>query len=65
MSVFGSLAATVAADVVPSAKMTLIAPPSAMTWLAVRTEPSSAAITPEPSEPSSVRTTTTAGPTRR
>ena len=65
MSFFGSAAATVAADLVPSAKMTLTALPSAMTWWAVRTAPLSETITPVPSAPRAVRITATEGPTRR
>ena len=63
MSSFGLAAATVAFAVVPSANVTVMVPPPAMTWFAVRIVPSSATMTPVPSS-SPARTITTDGATR-
>ena len=63
MSRFGLADATVAVVVVPSAKVTEMAPPPEVTWLAVRIVPLSATTTPVPSF-LLVRTSTTDGETR-
>ena len=48
MSVFALADATVAVATVPSAKVTVMAPPPATTWSAVSIVPSSATMTPVP-----------------
>ena len=63
MSSFGLVPATVACAVVPSANVTVTAPPPAITWFAVKIVPLSATMTPVPRS-WLVRTMTTEGATR-